>query len=269
MKRWLSRWTTFVAILVCAITLIADQSPPQRVPWVTPTEVYDPSLGGIQTVDQVVAALDRSPSMSTTGRVHELEQLLRARFYHGYARYSLHENWVAWLAARLVHPDLDAKVDPAEILRHPWAACSQQAMVVQEVLKRMNLDYASVIFPGHFASAVRIAGIWYVVDPWGPLKRDRSRLIPLSEWQSEVARANVLTPAERRTWDPLLDKQAPRLAYINQDPAPTMSWFHPLTKFLSKWLWIPALLWLIAVFSRRRSAARRQKIGGVFGLLRV
>lgn len=242
---WLFNIVSGVALSVCVLSTASFWSAEQERLKITTREVYDSQLQRIQTIDQMMQELGTMPGSSNMARVENLEDLLRARFYYGYARYSFRENWVAWLAARTVNPDLDAKTDAREIIESPWAACSQQALVVQEALRRMNLPYASVAFPKHFTAAVQIDGTWYVVDPWEPLERDRSRLFALSEWQSATSRAKFLSPAALAVWEPALVKSAPRLMHVNTNPAPTMAWFQPLTEVLSKWLWVPAFLWLL------------------------
>lgn len=252
---WLATIASGLALSVCTLSLISFWSFEQERLKMTTIEVYDSRLQRIQTIDQVVQELSEMPGDSAAKRVLNLEDLLRARFYYGYARYSFRENWVAWLAARTVDPDLDAKTDAREIIESPWASCSQQAIVVQEVLKRLNLPYASVLFPNHFTAAVQLDNVWYVVDPWEPLERDRSRLFALSDWQSATSRAKFLSPAAQVAWEPRLAVQPPRLAHVNRNPAPTMAWFQPLTEILSTWLWVPAFFWLI--FAVRNTTLHR------------
>lgn len=263
-KNWLVRVASGVALAICTISLASYWGAEQERLKKTTVEVYDSGLNRIQTVDQIMHELAGMPGKTTAKRVLNVENLLRARFYYGYARYSFRENWVAWLAARTVNPDLDAKVAADEIIESPWASCSQQAIVVQAILKRMNLPYASVLFPHHFTAAVKIENEWYIVDPWEPLERDRSRLFTLSAWQSSTARAKFLSPAAQLAWEPGLRASPPKLAHVNSTPAPTMAWFHPLTEVLSKWLWVPAFLWLLFVARRLmfRLAMRAKRAPG-------
>ncbi len=104
---------------------------------------------------------------------------------------------------------------------------------------------------------MQIDKIWYVVDPWEPLERDRSRLFALSDWQSTATRAKFLSPAAQAAWEPELAASPPQLGHVNKNPAPTMAWFHPLTQLLSDWSWVPAFLWLVFAMSR---TARPQSI---------
>lgn len=218
-------------------------------------EKFDPRLARIDTVSEVVAATDAiAAGTDAYGRVRALEELLRYRFYHGYSRYSFSENWLLWLAARVVHPHLDAKIDPEEILQHPWAACSQQGIVVQAALERMGIHYATVEWPGHFTAAAFVSGDWYVVDPWGPMDRDRSRLWKFEEWVGSASRDDILGPGAS-LFDRKLRLHPPRLLGINQFPADAMAWLHPLTRFLSNWLWVGALLSLTWLHRRPLASA--------------
>ena len=255
MNVWCVRVASSIALAVCVFSTLSFWGAERERLKITTVEVYDSKLHRIQSIDQLLQELGTMPGDTVSERVLSLENLLRARFYYGYARYSFRENWVAWLAARTIDADLDAKTNAREIIESSWASCSQQAIVVQEVLRRMKLPYASVLFPNHFTAAVQIDGIWYVVDPWEPLERDRSHLFALSDWQSAKARAQFLSPAALAVWEPALAARIPQLAHVNRHPAPTMAWFHPLSQLLSNWLWVPALLWL--VFSLRAAMAVR------------
>ena len=230
-------------ISVVLLTVISWFTPKTVfVPWETLEEKFDPKLAGLKTVDSIInAARLKEHQGDELAQIASVENLLRYRFYHGYSRYSFHDNWVAWLLARTVHADLDAKVDVSEILEHPWAACSQQAIVVQAVLQKLGIQYAVVEYPAHFAAAARVNGDWYVVDPWGPLDRDRSRVWKYEDWATAAGRQTILGPSASE-FRSKLDFEIPRLTRFNQFPAPTMAWFHPLTEFLSKFSFLLALL---------------------------
>lgn len=231
------------------LTLAAAVAPPSAdPPWQTPDEVYDPAFAHLRSVDEVVALVrQRRPGAPLADQVYELEQVLRARFYHGYSHYGLRENWLAWLSGRVVHPHLSALVDPDEILQHQAAACSQQAIVVQAALQRLGVRYASVELPSHFQAAAWLDGQWFVVDPWGPLDRDRTQLHTLEEWQSVAGRERLLRSAEARQRLQPLAFEVPRLVKIDTFPAPRAQLFHRLTGWASDWLWLPLALLALAL----------------------
>lgn len=229
----------------------------QLPPPIPSTEAYDPSLISIKDVNEVTRIVRAAAPLSPYAQAKALEDLLRYRFYHGYSRYSFSENWLAWLAARTIHSDLDAKVLPEQILDHPWAACSQQAIVVQTVLRKLGIRYATVEWPGHFTTAAMIGGEWLVVDPWGPIERDRSRLWRYEDWVSKERREAILGPSSD-VYDTLLTEVPPVLTKIDRFPAENMAWFHPLTLSLSRWLWGLALGWGILRLNQVRRTTRRQ-----------
>ena len=232
------------ALVLAGISLASWLAPPTRQPsWQTPKEAYDPALGRLRTLDAIVAAA-RAQAVSPAPRdeIHALEQVVRYRFYHGYSRLGFHENWMAWAAARLIHPHLDALVEPEAILEHGSAACSQQGIIVQEALRRMGHTFGTVEMPGHFASAAWIDGEWLLVDPWGPVQRDRSRLHSLELLMTRDGRQRLLlTEAERQKWD-RLRFQPPRLTRVNTYAAPRALVFHQVTAWASRWLWLVVLL---------------------------
>lgn len=247
------------ALFVTLMTALSWFAKPIPEPdWITPTEAYDPSLAHLDTVGKIVAeAQDQAGGRGTIEAVYQLEQVMRFRFYHGYTRYGLHENWLAWLAARTIHPDLDAIVMPDEIVRHGAAACSQQAIVVQAALTRMGVTYATVELPDHFLTAAWIDGAWYVVDPWGPIERDRTRLFKLEEMMT-VAGRKAMFPGAYATakWD-RLRFSVPNLVKIDQFPAERARLFHRVTGWLSDWLWLLLLSVVLARFVLHRPPAWR------------
>jgi hypothetical protein len=256
-------WQVFhlIAALAIAMSAAASLSPPANDPeWKTPSEAYDPSLAGLDSVDKIVgAAHQRARRPGTTEAVYQLEQVMRYRFYHGYSRYGFHENWLAWLASRTVHPHLDAIVMPEEIARHGAAACSQQAIVVQAALTRMGVTYASVEVTDHFMTAAWINGEWHIVDPWGPNERNRSRLFKLEELMTVAGRKAMFPDVHASAkWDHLRFA-VPRLVKIDEFPASRARLFHQVTGWLSDWLWLPLLSLLLArlVLRRRPSLWRR------------
>lgn len=218
-------------------------------PFATPGEKFNPRIAGVATIDEVLKLVEaRQLGQSRYDRVYALEQVLRDRFYHGYSRYSFNENWAVWLAARLIDADLDAKVSPDQILRHPWAACSQQAIVVQAALERMGIPYATIEQPAHFSTAAWIDGEWLVVDPHGPRERDRSRLFPFEKYATSRGRMEYWKGKEAPLLDMMYRREPPRLVKFNQFPAQRALRFHRAAQWISDWLWL-ALLGLSAALS--------------------
>ena len=133
-------------------------------------EQYDPSLNYINSVDKLEQHIDSTIAADhvrpgTVDYVVHIAAAVRYRFYHGFSHFTLRENWIAAVAEKLIGYGLASKVKTEDIMQHPYAACSQQAMVMMEILRRKHLDYRSVGFPHHFALEVNIGGNWYYFDP--------------------------------------------------------------------------------------------------------
>lgn len=257
-KRWWPRFIDLASIFVLVFTIMAAAAETrQHIAFTTGDEKYDPRLAYLDSVDAVAAeARRRAPGGNARAQAAAVEELLRYRFYHGYSRYDFADNWALWIAARIVHPHLDAKVFADDILQHPWAACSQQAIVTQAVLNRLGIRTATVEWPAHFTAAAFIDNDWFIVDPWGPMERNRTRLWRYADWVDKEKRAHILGP-NAAAFDRDITAQPPRLTKIGEFPAPTMAWFHPLTKALSDWLWVVAFGWLSARVHSRRTRSPR------------
>lgn len=264
-KSWWAARALFYLGLTCAVlTLLADLSPETRsVPFMTPQERFDPRLTTVRSLDGLEALVkQRSAGLPVKDQVYELETLLSYRFYAGYSRYSFHDNWITWLAAKLVNSEYDAIVDPDQIVRYDWAACSQQAIVTQALLRRMGVPYASIGVIGHFYSAAWIDGEWYMVDPYGPSGRDRTRLHKLEEVLTRAGRNQIfLTPAAKAR-SKTYDWQIPKLFALDSFPAAHILLFHRITAWASRWLWLVLLVSaaIMAAIDRRWSFRVRLEV---------
>jgi hypothetical protein len=132
-------------------------------------EKFDPALSVINSVDRLEKYTDSIAAFHkiTVGSYEYVELLgniIETRFYHGFSHFTLSENWIAALAGRFIKEDYSCKVQPAEILEHDNAACSQQALVMMQVLRNKNITYRSLGFPHHYAMEVQAEGQWYFFD---------------------------------------------------------------------------------------------------------
>lgn len=133
-------------------------------------EKFDPSLSRINTIDKLEQYIDSTATAKQLAP-HSLDyaiaicDAINYRFYHGFSHFSLSENWIAALSERVVGFGLSAKVKPNDIMQHDYAACSQQSMVMMEILKRNHFNYRKVGFPHHFALEVQVDNKWYYFDP--------------------------------------------------------------------------------------------------------
>lgn len=235
-------------------TVAAWLAPPVRTePFATPEEKFDPRMAPIKSTEQLAELVNSLGARKTTmDKVYILEQLLRYRFYSGFSRYSFHDNWLTWLAARTIDEDYDAIVAPEDILSYEWAGCSQQALVVQEILRQMGVRYASVGVPHHFFTAAWIDGSWYIVDPFGPIARDHSRLHKLEEVMTDAGRNRFFLSERTKAYGQSFAWDVPQLKSVDAFPAARIRTFHRITRWASHWGWLALLMAAVANAAARR-----------------
>jgi len=141
-------------------------------------EDFDPSLLRLNTVDKLVTYCDSLYSE----KIYKGEQVkfqetfpaivsavIRDRFYHGYSSYRIKNNFLAALVSRFSMKGLSAIVIPDDILKYPYAACSQQSIVMMEILERKGFTTRKVGFQGklngHFCFEAYYDGGWHFYDP--------------------------------------------------------------------------------------------------------
>ena len=133
-------------------------------------EKYDPNLSFINSVDKLESYIDNKAAANgintqTVQYVIETESAIKDRFYHDFSHFSLNQNWIAALTEKITGIGLSCKLLPDDILRDENAACSQQSIVMMEVLKRKGISYRKVGFPHHYALEAEVNNNWYYFDP--------------------------------------------------------------------------------------------------------
>jgi hypothetical protein len=209
-------------------------------------------------------ALPLFTSGGTTASDYEkvlgIERLLRGKFRHGYSEYTFCENWFAnW--AGLVWRDLRTKIDPEDVLNHPWAGCAQQGVTVQAMLQRLGLEYASIRVPSpvpHFASAAKIGGRWYFVDTWGRLPRGRERLIPVDTLLSGAGLEEDFPGQRGQRFRQALKSGLGEMGDVNRFPGLRGLLFQKVAWMLSYFGWL-ALLAACLAMSAWEGRARRNR----------
>ena len=218
-------------------------------------EQFDPQLSYINSIDKLENYIDStlqvdSIQANTVDYVVTITHAIRYRFYHGFSHFTLKENWIAALSEKIIGYGLASKVKPDDIMHHPYAACSQQAMVMMEILKRKKLAYRSVGFPHHFALEVLINGQWYYFDPnMEPRISNTERLE--SFWGAKAD--NLKQYYDTARFKDLDWKFGKNLEVthgaVNQKYAGNVKIFQSVTRVLSKIMWCFPLLLL---FYKRR-----------------
>ena len=207
-------------------------------------EKYDTALfRELQSVDDILAAADArfAPEERTSLKYFEyIDELVSRRFYHDYSHYSF-ENPLAMAAGRLAWNHLSAIVIPDDIMKHPMAACSQQAVVLMECFKRRGIDYRKVGFAHHYTVEAKINGKWYFFDPNMEPEFDNRR----TSYEELVATSRI-DSIYAHTQEPLqaMDERLADQHYgaVNAPPAPNATIFHKMGFFLVSPTFMIALL---------------------------
>lgn len=131
-------------------------------------ERYDPKLAlSLKSIDDILTYTDQvsgTADRHSLAYVQCLQDVLAIRFFHGYSYYSLHQNWISFLAGKLIWSDLNAIVSSKDILLHPYAACSQVSIVFSDCLKKIGVSYRKVTLKGHFVLEASVNSKWYLLD---------------------------------------------------------------------------------------------------------
>ena len=112
-------------------------------------EQFNPGLYYLNSIDKLENYIDStikadSIPENSIDYVVKITSAIRYRFYHGFSHFTLKENWIAAISEKIFGYGLASKVKPDDIMKHEYAACSQQAMVMMEILKHKNISYRSV-----------------------------------------------------------------------------------------------------------------------------
>lgn len=195
---------------------------------------------------------------------------VRKRFYHGYSFYGFNDNFMAMTLSSLVNiKGLSAIVIPDDILKFPYAACSQQSIVLIELLREKGFKTRKVGFQGktygHFCFEVFYNGSWHFYDPdMEPnvnvlAAYHRPGIQFLASHQDILLEAYAQYPREK-----VLDI-FPNYFYgsVDKFPAPLAMFYQKLTKFLSYTIWIfflVAFIWVRRKYQRLSQSVAKQKM---------
>lgn len=221
----------------------------EEKPGYNKVEYFDPSLSNINSVQKLMNYAD---SISQNIYAHTslqyaivVSDVLEKRFYHGFSVLSLNKNWIAAVTQFLFGHYVANPVDPEEILKYPYAGCSQQAIVLVEVMKRNKVPYRSLGFPHHYATELNFNNSWFFFDTnMEPEMSAEDRNV--KNWKHS---ADSLKKFYHKNL-PAIEygfgnsKQA-QVGQINAAPAPRAELFQTTTKYLSRLLWIFPLLILV------------------------
>ncbi len=231
--------------------------PLEKPPLYDNKEQYDPQLAYINSTDKLISVADslaqkNNIAPNSLQYAITVSQIITKRFYHGFSRYPLRQNWIAATSEKIAGYGLASIVKPDDILKYRYGGCSQQAILLMEVMKRKNISYRHVGFPHHYATVLKFNNNWYFFDPnMEPDISDNERLE--SNWKccaDSLKKFYDTTRFKDLDWK-FGENEELKFGKENAAYAPNASMFQTATKYLSKTLWLFPLL--IAFYPRKKS----------------
>lgn len=221
-------------------------------------EQFNPGLAYINTTEKLIEVSDsiaakNNISQNSLAYAVTVTQILRNRFHHGFSRYPLDKNWIAAVSELFFGYGLASIVDADDILKYNFGACSQQSIVLMEVMKRKNIPYRAVGFPHHYATELMLDKNWYFFDPnMEPNIPDSARLE--NKWKSNIGNLKKYYDTSRFKNLDWIFGNSITVGKVNAPAAPNAAIFHTATNYLSKTLW---LFPLVIVFYRGKKKGNK------------
>lgn len=225
-------------------------------------EEFDPSLARLNSIDKLSDYCDSlylvQYPQNTSTNIDELypeiaTAVIRKRFYHGYSLYGFNSNYMAMAMAQVTIPGLSAIVIPNDILKYPYAACSQQSIVLMELLQSKGYKTRSVGFnskiTGHFTFETYYQDSWHYNDP----NKEPDAAVLKAYKNPSIAFLNAHPDVLLRAYH-MYPKDYVMTVFtnysygsVNTFPAPKAIFFQKAAKFLSYTVWIFFLLAFVLV----------------------
>src|ERR1019366_2305165 len=132
----------YIPILLALVLLVPIflKIAPGTIPVYNKKEAFDPMMAHLNSVKALTCYTDSSANsnhinIGSLGYGVLAAAIIKMRFYHGFSYYTMQKNWLAVTAQWLFGRGLAAPVDPDDILKYPYAGCSQQAIVLMALMK--------------------------------------------------------------------------------------------------------------------------------------
>ena len=231
-------------------------------------ELFEPVLLKINSIDKAADYIDgqyeaerKSSGFDTADYVKIVSKFTKSRFYHGLSHYNIHENWIAFLAGKLLWSHLSAIVDPNDILKHPDGLCSQQTIVFLELLKGKGIKARSIGLgypegPGHFLSEVYYEGSWHLYDisaepVWKRIYNDHKSMDYYMDHKD-----SLYVVYDSRIPKDLFDKITQKISFgeINDFPAKNMLLLHKTTKIITYLLPVLFLFMFFLYYKKHKAS---------------
>jgi hypothetical protein len=241
--------------LVLFLPLLFNISPGER-PVYNSKEIFDPSLSKINSLQKLINYSDSSANINhikigSLGYGVLVASVLRKRFYHGFSYYTFQNNWIAVASQYFFGRELASLVDPDEILKFPYAGCSQQAIVLMAAMKEKKVPFRSVGFPHHYATELQFKNNWYFFDPnMEPKIKEKER--KQVNWKGSADSLKKFYRGDNQYLNWTFGNSVPIVFGVpNADPAPHAEVFQSITKYLSKILWLFPLFFFAYSYGRQ------------------
>ena len=230
-------------------------------------EVYDPSYFlKYKTIHDIIdsADLQCSSKINSLTYYNYIANIIRKRFYHGFSYYSMSDNPFIFLSGKFIWSDLSAIVIPEDIMKHPMAACSQQAMVLMEIFRKKGINYRKVSFSHHYAVEGWIEGEWRYfdtdVEPQFHEKRESlDKLISENRFDSVYSAVFRMDDFRTATLHHTYGR-------VNESPAPRAELFHRTCFFLTSRYFLIGFSVLGLLFLMKPAVLRRMYLDYILRL---
>lgn len=235
-------------------------------------ENYLPVLQEVKTIDAALRIIENvyntsakiSNQLDTARFVNCTNAFVKEKFFHGYAQYSVNQNWILVLLGK-TWSHFSGIVNPNELIAYSEGLCSQQALVFMELLKRKGITSRSVGLgypqgPGHFLCEVRLNNRWHLYDVTCEPKWEKTKF-PHESMAFYLKNRNELENVYAHHYKKeMIAKLLERVEYgeTNQMPAQRMQLLHTLTRFLV--VLIPVLLLIQCVRNFKPIHQRLKKL---------
>lgn len=224
-------------------------------------EEYDTTLTSINTIAKFDSLVEQNfkANNNITKTIIFIDEFLKKRFYHGYSQLSLKKNWFATICSKLIWNEFIYPVSPNDILSYPMAACSQQGILFQDQLHKLNIPYETIAFrstkndivQGHYAVSAFYDNRWHYYD---------------------TNQEPIIVDSTMPSIDAIIDNKLYEKMYINESniglqdffknknftktnknlySAKRMYNFQAITSLISKWLWLLLLVLTCFLFIKK------------------
>jgi hypothetical protein len=249
------------------------QRPGNNLPLYNLSEEFDPSLSRLNSISKLSDYCDslftatthqQNPFSFDASYPEIASAVIRKRFYHGYSLYGLNRNYMAMVLSKMSLAGLSAIVIPDDILKYPFAACSQQSIVLMELLQKRGYPTRSVGFSGkptgHFSFETYYQGSWHYNDPnkepdLNVLKAYNNPSIAFLNQHPDI----LLKAYPQYSKEYVLDVFT-KYSYgaVNTFPAPRAILFQKVSLFLSYTIWsffLLAFIWTRKKYKKLKTSS--------------